>query len=439
MPHNSSFNDLPIIVIGAGPIGLAAAAQLLERGMEPLILEQGKDVAHAIRQWAHVRMFSPWSFNVDESAKILLKANGWNAPCGSGYPTGGELVSKYLEPLAALPAIKSRLRLGYRVIEVARANVGKIQNHERETYPFEVHTQNEDGEDEIFFARGIIDASGTWNQPNPAGSNGLFAQGEKKFAKQITYGMPDILGRQAARYKNKRVTVLGSGHSAIGTLLDLTKMKEDFPLTKIIWLVRKSQLDKVYGGGSKDKLLERGLLGQRLKAQVDAGNVSLETQFSLARIEGNNTGDLVIHSGDGRTIFTDELVVATGARPNLDILREIRLSLDPALECPTILGPMIDPNLHSCGTVRPHGALQLTHPEPNFFIAGMKSYGRAPTFLLATGYEQVRSIAAFLAGDMEAAERIELNLPETGVCNTNRSHENKKEVISEKTSLCCTA
>jgi len=113
----------------------------------------------------------------------------------------------------------------------------------------------------------------------------------------------------------------------------------------------------------------------------------------------------------------DEIVVATGFRPDLDMLRELRLGLDPWLEAPVGLAPLIDPNLHSCGTVRPHGARELSHPETDFYIAGMKAYGRAPTFLLATGHEQVRSIAAELAGDREAAARVELSLPETGVCS----------------------
>jgi hypothetical protein len=87
------------------------------------------------------------------------------------------------------------------------------------------------------------------------------------------------------------------------------------------------------------------------------------------------------------------------------------------VESPVPLAPLIDPNLHSCGTVRPHGARELAQPEPGFYFAGMKSYGRAPTFLMMTGYEQVRSIVADIAGDKEAAERVVLVLPETGVCS----------------------
>jgi hypothetical protein len=80
---------------------------------------------------------------------------------------------------------------------------------------------------------------------------------------------------------------------------------------------------------------------------------------------------------------------------------------------------LIDPNLHSCGTVRPHGVVELRQPETDFYIVGMKSYGRAPTFLMATGYEQVRSVAAELAGDHAAARDVRLKLPETGVCKTD--------------------
>jgi hypothetical protein len=101
------------------------------------------------------------------------------------------------------------------------------------------------------------------------------------------------------------------------------------------------------------------------------------------------------------------------------MLREIRLDLDEVVEAPRRLAPLIDPNLHSCGTVEPHGFDELRHPEKDFFVVGMKSYGRAPTFLLATGYEQVRSVAAYLDGDLDAARRVQLVLPATGVCSTD--------------------
>ena len=67
----------------------------------------------------------------------------------------------------------------------------------------------------------------------------------------------------------------------------------------------------------------------------------------------------------------------------------------------------------------PHGHRELSHPEPGFYTIGVKSYGRAPTFLLLTGYEQARSVAAAIAGDLEAADDVHLVLPETGICETD--------------------
>ena len=117
-----------------------------------------------------------------------------------------------------------------------------------------------------------------------------------------------------------------------------------------------------------------------------------------------------------REIVADEVIAATGFRPDLTLLGELRLDLDDRVEAARALAPLIDPNLHSCGSVPPHG-VSSSPPRAGVYIVGMKSYGRAPTFLLRTGYEQVRSVAAALAGDWEAARRVELVLPETGVCN----------------------
>nr|WSS66437.1 hypothetical protein OG284_09475 [Streptomyces sp. NBC_01177] len=93
-----------------------------------------------------------------------------------------------------------------------------------------------------------------------------------------------------------------------------------------------------------------------------------------------------------------------------------RRAYETAPPGPAALAPLIDPNQHSCGSVRPHGHRELSHPEQGVHLVGMKSYGRAPTFLAMTGYEQVRSVAAALAGDIGSADRVELTLPETGVC-----------------------
>ena len=230
--------------------------------------------------------------------------------------------------------------------------------------------------------------------------------------------MPDVLGRDRQRYAGKTVAVLGAGHSAVGTILDLARLRQAAPDTEIIWLLRGDRPEKAFGGGANDKLSARGELGSAFAAVVGTGVVRVEAGFTLNRI-GDADGRLRLGTGSccGKRVLADELIVATGFRPDLSFLRELRLALDPALECPPELAPLIDPNLHSCGTVPPHGARELAQPEHGFYLAGMKSYGRAPTFLMLTGYEQVRSIMAEIAGDHDAAQRVELVLPETGVCN----------------------
>jgi thioredoxin reductase len=410
--------DLPVAVIGAGPVGLAAAAHLIQRGVRPIIFESGPKVGHAVRQWHHVRMFSNWRYNIDVAARALLEQSGWTAPDADHHPTGAEVVRDYIEPLAAVPAIRDALVLNARVIAVGRRGFDKVRSAGRDEAPFLITVARGDGHSSTYEARAVIDASGTFFAPNPAGAGGLPAIGETEAKAHIFYGMPDVLGVDRPRYAGRRVLVVGSGHSAMNALLELGALRQQEPATQIAWAMRRADTSKVYGGGAADQLSERGQLGLRARAAVEGGQVQVIAPFRAIRIDHNAAG-LTIMGETGcclQEIKADEIVVATGFRPDLSFLREVRLDLDPALECPAALGPLIDPNVHSCGTVRPHGYVELKQPEKDFYIVGMKSYGRAPTFLLATGYEQVRSIAAALTGDIEAASRVELCLPETGVC-----------------------
>jgi hypothetical protein len=309
------------------------------------------------------------------------------------------------------------IRTSCRVSAVGRVGFDRAKTKGREAAPFEIRCQNGKGP-QTLRADAVIDASGTWASPNPAGANGLTAIGEREAHAKIAYGMPDVLDKERARYAGKTIAVLGAGHSAIGTLTDLTTLAQQAPGTRPIWLLRSGNPEKSFGGGANDKLAARGELGAHFASIVASGQVQVEAGFPVAVIS-HVDGRLRIATSSaccGRSVVVDELVVATGFRPDFSFLREIRLRLDPAIEASVALAPLIDPNEHSCGTVRPHGARELEQDDPGFYLAGMKSYGRAPTFLMITGYEQVRSIAADIAGDMEAAERVELDLPETGAC-----------------------
>jgi cation diffusion facilitator CzcD-associated flavoprotein CzcO len=405
-----------VAIVGAGPVGLAAAAHVLERGLEPIVLEAGPDVGHAVCQWGHVQLFSPWEYNIDRAAARLLATASWNSPEPEQYPTGAELLERYLEPLATKTVLAPHIRTSSRVTDISRVGFDKLKSKGREAAPFEIRYQNGQGP-KIVRADAVVDASGSWHSPGPAGANGLRALGEQQAAHKIAYGMPDVLGKHRARYAGKTVAVLGAGHSAIGTLTDLAKLAAQAPATRPIWLLRGNDPAKAFGGGANDKLAARGELGAVFAALVAAGRIRVEREFRVSDLTVDGPRLIVGAGGCGRQVVVDELIVATGFRPDLDFVRELRIQLDPAIECPVALAPLIDPNEHSCGTVRPHGARELAQHEPGFYFAGMKSYGRAPTFLMITGYEQVRSIAADIADDREAADRVELVLPETGVCN----------------------
>ena len=335
------------------------------------------------------------------------------------------MAERYMRPFAELPEVREHIHLNARVIAVSRQYIDKMKDAGRDESPFILHVEYSDGREALIEARAVIDASGTWHKPNPLGSGGLPAIGEKRNASHIFYGIPDVLGAHQTRFANKRVMVVGSGHSAINALLELANLKQDNAQTTIIWAMRGTNLKQVYRGGEDDALPARAQLGTRIQALVDAGTIELVTPFRVREIraEGNALAIIGDTSNGQKTRNVDEIIATTGARPDLDMLRELRLELDPSLESARELGPMIDPNIHSCGTVRPHGEAELRHPEKDFYIVGMKSYGRAPTFLLATGYEQVRSVVAGLVGDWEAARDVQLNLPETGVCSSDLAGE----------------
>ncbi|MFF5970726.1 NAD(P)-binding domain-containing protein [Streptomyces sp. NPDC012769] len=409
--------QLPVVVIGAGPAGLAAAAHLVGRGLEPLVLEAGTRAGAAVREWAHVRLFSTWGEVTDPAAEKLLAPTGWVKPDAKTYPTGGDWAADYLQPLADV--LGDVIRFGATVTGVSRAGRDRIVDADRETQPFTVHVTHADGREERVLARAVIDASGTWSLPSPAGGDGLPALGERAAADRISYRVPDLDDSAVrARYVGKRTAVIGSGASAFTALATLAALakSEDGAGTHATWILRRGISGATFGGGTADQLPARGALGLAAKAAVDEGHADAVTGFRTQAIERG--GDrLVLVAEDGRRLDpVDELIVLTGFRPDLSFLSELRLGLDERLQAPVALAPLIDPNQHSCGTVYPHGVNELSHPEPGVYLVGMKSYGRAPTFLALTGYEQVRSVVAAIAGDRESAERVDLVLPETGVC-----------------------
>lgn len=409
--------QLPVAIIGGGPVGLAAAAQLVKRGQSFVLFESGAQLGTNFLDYGHVRLFSTWQYNIDEAAKELLKQHDVPMPNPKALPYGREIAVQYLQPLGNLPEMKPFIHLNSKVMHISRQGLDKVKSIGREERPFELLVQ-QDGVVRTFQARAVIDATGTWQQPNPLASGGMAERDNP----HVHYNIPDILGAARSKFENKRVAIVGSGHSALNAILDLAELQKDAPNTVISWILRRPSADSALGGGSSDQLPARGALGSRVGNVLEEGKMATHTSTSIVSVQVNADRSLTLmaqQNGDGVELGPfDEIIANTGSKPDFSFLREVRYSFDPALESVPALAPLIDPNVHSCGTVRPHGEQELRQPEKDFYIIGVKSYGRAPTFLMATGYEQARSVVAHLSGDTEAAKRVELNLPETGVCSS---------------------
>jgi thioredoxin reductase len=424
-------NQLPVAIIGGGPVALAAAAHLTKREIPFVLLEQGSSVGASVLEWGHIQMFSPWEFNIDSTASELLAETGWTAPPKEELPTGKQLFDQYMYPLAELERLKPHIRTESRVTAIHRKGFDKMKTAGREQAPFEIVYDHNDFAHRLE-ASAVIDATGTWKTPNPIGASGNYAAQEAEYSSHIYYGIPDIKGALANRYAGKTVAVAGSGHSAIHAILLLHELKLRNPKTSIHWVLRKQTVEDVFGGGERDGLPARGELGTRAAALVKEGTVNIHTPFHIHGLE--QEGEQLNLIGAVSTIKgVDEIIAAAGARPNFSFIRELRYAADSSIECVPKLADLIDPNIHSCGTVRPHGEAELRQPEHSFYIVGSKSYGRAPTFLLATGYEQVRSVAAAIAGDWGSAKEVKLYLPETGICSSSRP----KSAALKAAGSCC--
>lgn len=393
-------SDTQVVVLGAGPIGLVCAAHLPQAELPWTVLESGDCPATAVRAWGHVRLFSPWSMDLDPLAVGLLSAHGWEAPAASEVPTGTQLVGGYLKPLAQVPELSSNIRYGAHVKAVARRGRNLVDSDQRADEPFVIRYFRNDADHDLI-ATVVIDATGTWGPPNPLGVSGTPALGEASARDRIHYGIPDIVGAEPPL---RRTT---------------GPPDRQRPL--------RSQHAHRPGRPGRDRARHRrDLAGARRgppspPARRSSRPAARSSEPGCRSARGGDLGrgaprsgrpDRRCHRGwrrcDGQPRRPpagpfDQIVATTNSRPDLTALAELRLDLDPATEAPPGLAALTDPNTRSSLYVQLHGVEVLTQPKAGFYVVRMKSYGRAPSFLLQTGYEQVRSVvaavAAMLAGE----------------------------------------
>ena len=402
MPETSPHS---LAIVGAGPVGLEAAALALELGFDVHVFERG-EVADHLLAWGHVAMFTPWSMNVGAASARLLARHGWSAPPGDSCPTGLELAERVLQPLATSPEFKSRVHTHSQVAHVSRHGVRKNDGSkasERRAHPFRLVVRDNGGRESVLHARAVLDASGTFGQPNRAGTGGIPARGESYLAPQMSYHPDDVLGLRRERYAGRTTLVIGGGASAVTTVAALARLAAEVPGTRATWVTRR-EAPGFAGESPADTLPARMALYAEGRRLQEGGSEAVRWVggCEVEGIEYNSAThryrvQLATAAG-ARAEEADQVIVNCGYGPDNAIYRELRVH-----ECYESLAPMkLASALQGAGTsdcvsIPAFGADVLANPEPDFFIVGAKSYGRSSDFLLRTGYVQVSDVLARLA------------------------------------------
>ena len=397
-------------VLGAGPVGLEAALYTAALGMDVTVYERGEEIAANVRDWGHVTMFSPFGMNYSPLGAALLTEAGHSFPQDGAYQSGAEYVENYLRPLAGLPLLAGRIRLGARVVSVGKDGLAKgdlIGQKTRLERPFRLLVQRSDGTEWISHTDVVLDCTGMYDNPNWLGNGGIPALGERALRERISYRLPDILGAERESYAGKTTLLAGDGHSATTTLLKLLKLAREEPGTRVVWLTNHDRTPCL-------PVIPRDPLPRRAALVEKANRAAAEGDPNLVRISGglveeiretpNGEFRVCIGTKPPREVAVDRIVANVGYSPDNSLYRELQVH-----ECYASRGPM---NLAAallaaggdgddCLAVPPLGAATLQNPEPGFFILGSKSYGKGFNFLLKTGLEQIRDVFTLIHGQSE--------------------------------------
>ncbi len=376
-----------LAVIGAGPVGLEAAAAALEAGFDVHVFERGEVGAHPLA-WGHVRMFTPWRANVGPASARLLARNGWTPPEPETCPSGAELAATLLAPLAACPELKGRIHEHSHVAHVSRRGRRRgegLADGSRRSAPFRLLVRDAGGRENFLHAFAVIDASGVYGTPNRAGTGGIPARGETYLAPQMTVRCDDVAGLRRARHAGRRTLVIGGGASAATTVLALAGLAAEVPGTTVAWATRAAG-GPFAGERENDPLPARAALHAAAHALRDGSDPAV-TGIGGAEVEGFEFNSAthryrVALAQDGRTRIeeVDEVVINTGFSADDSIHRELDVRL-PDGEA---------------------SAEPLEQVEPDYWIVGAKSAARASDVRLEKGYAQVAAVVARLSAAFPA-------------------------------------
>lgn len=415
-PETARVQAMDLAIIGAGPVGLEAAARAARAGLATAVFDAGA-VADHVRAWGWLRLFSPFEWNAGPAGLELLGGREAELPAAGELLTGTELRTRYLLPLAA--ALRSRvdLREGARVRDVSRADRLKgeaLGEAARAEQPFRLLVEENGAETEVF-ARAVFDCSGTYGRPNWAGPGGTPAVGERSARRAIEYRVRDVLGAQRGRYAARRTLLLGSGHSAATTACALAALARSVPGTRFTWASREAHGTPLLAIPD-DPLPERVRLTRRanaIAAEPPPGCEWLSRSRLLAVAQRDSRGfevDLEI-AGNVRRDRFDRIVANVGYEPDDRLYRQLQVHVCYASHGPmgvsaallAAQGPPGDGPADCCIGAEALGPETLRNPEPGFFILGAKSFGKNSAFLMRTGYEQVADAFSLLGWDAARA------------------------------------
>lgn len=395
-----------IAIIGAGPIGLEAALAASEAGLPFTVYEAGSSVGSSLRDWGHVRLFTPWSLNVSSRAQRRLEGSGWAAPDSDICPTGHEVVSGLLEPLAALPDLRPHIRCNVTVVQVGRE--GRVKSDEigtaaRGDTPFRLLLRDSDGVESIVHADVVLDCSGSWAIPNALGNGGVPAPGERAAAAFIERAIPHSGADTGSAFDDLRILLVGAGHSAQTAARELAVVVDRAPGTSVTWLIRSEE--PTFESVADDPLPGRAeLLDVARSLALDTNSpFDVRTGRTVESLEPSGSAVRVTLDGDER-VEVDRVLALTGSVGDRTIYSQLQIH-----ECWATQGPMklaaalLSSSGADCLTQEAHGAETLRNPEPGFFIVGSKSYGRNTTFLLRVGYEQIDEVFSLITSRPVAA------------------------------------
>ena len=388
-----------IAILGAGPIGLEAALAAADAGLPFTVYEAAAEPAGHVADWAHVRLFTPWSLSVSPRQRRHLAALGAEPPADGGCPTGAELRERVLVPLAESAAIAPHLRLSSRVRAVGRQGLLKheeIATAARAGHPFRLLVEG-GGEECIESAEVVLDCTGTWSSPNTLGDGGIPAPGEERLAARVTRRIPD-LAREADEWAGRTVLLVGAGHSAQTAARDFADFAPQAPGTRVLWALRSEH--PTFDARVDDPLPERARLAAAAADLAGGASPAVWAYRGvavdrLAQQDGKVKVTLRRVVGEPQDVIVDRVLSLTGAVGDHRLYRQLQVH-----ECYATCGPMkLSAALFAAGGASgdcmkqtTHGVETLKSPEPRFFLLGQKSYGRNNSFLLRVGWEQVAEV-----------------------------------------------